>query len=100
MHFFSMAGELVKPLATDPVKSYEDYQQLQERIKHVTYDGIDRDVGIFGDPDYCVGRIHALRGEFPIEEFIAYFNQGGLIDHATVRRSMELFARDVIPRCK
>jgi alkanesulfonate monooxygenase SsuD/methylene tetrahydromethanopterin reductase-like flavin-dependent oxidoreductase (luciferase family) len=100
MHFFSMAGELVKPLATDPVRSYEAYQQLQERIKHVTYDGIDRDVGIFGDPDYCVGRIHALREEFPMEEFIAYFNQGGLIDHATVRRSMELFAREVIPRCK
>ncbi len=100
MHFFGMAGELVKPLATDPVRSYEAYQQLRERIKHVTYDGIDRDVGIFGDPDYCVGRIHALSEEFPMEEFIAYFNQGGLIDHATVRRSMELFARDVIPLCK
>jgi alkanesulfonate monooxygenase SsuD/methylene tetrahydromethanopterin reductase-like flavin-dependent oxidoreductase (luciferase family) len=100
MHFFSMAGELVKPLATDPVRSYEAYQQLRERIKHVTYEGVDRDVGIFGDPDYCVERIHALRGEFPMEEFIAYFNQGGLIDHATVRHSMALFAREVIPRCK
>jgi alkanesulfonate monooxygenase SsuD/methylene tetrahydromethanopterin reductase-like flavin-dependent oxidoreductase (luciferase family) len=100
MHFFSLAGELVKPLATDPVRSYEAYQQLQERIKHVTYDGIDRSVGIFGDPDYCVQRIQALREEFPMEEFIAYFNQGGLIDHATVRRSMELFAHHVLPRCK
>jgi hypothetical protein len=35
-----------------------------------------------------------------MQEFIAYFNQGGLIDHATVRRSMALFAREVIPRCK
>lgn len=100
MHFFSMAGELIKPLATDPVRSYEAYQQLQERIKQVTYDGIDRNVGIFGDPDYCVERIKALRNEFPMEEFIAYFNQGGLIDHATVRRSMELFAKEVIPHCK
>jgi alkanesulfonate monooxygenase SsuD/methylene tetrahydromethanopterin reductase-like flavin-dependent oxidoreductase (luciferase family) len=100
MHFFSMAGELIKPLATDPVRSYEAYQQLQERVKQVTYDGIDRNVGIFGDPNYCVERIRALRNEFPMEEFIAYFNQGGLIDHATVGRSMKLFAREVIPHCK
>jgi alkanesulfonate monooxygenase SsuD/methylene tetrahydromethanopterin reductase-like flavin-dependent oxidoreductase (luciferase family) len=54
MHFFSLIGELIKPLATDPVRSYEAYQLLQERVKQVTYDGIDRNVGIFGDPDYCV----------------------------------------------
>src|SRR6266436_1497058 len=100
MHFFSLAGELIKPLATDPVRSYEAYQQLQERVKHVTYEGIDRSVGIFGDADYCVDRIKALQQDFPMEEFIAYFNQGGLIDHSTVRRSMELFAREVIPRCR
>ena len=45
-------------------------------------------------------RITALRQEFPMEEFIGYFNQGGLVDHATVRRSMELFAREVIPQCR
>jgi alkanesulfonate monooxygenase SsuD/methylene tetrahydromethanopterin reductase-like flavin-dependent oxidoreductase (luciferase family) len=100
MHFFSMAGELIKPLATDPVRSYEAYQQLQERVKHVTYDGIDRSVGIFGDPAYCVARMKELREEFPMEEFIAYFNQGGLVAHSTVRRSMELFAREVIPQCR
>ena len=98
MHFFSMAGELIKPLATDPVRSYEAYQQLQERIKQVTYEGIDQNVGIFGDPDYCVDRIKTLRQEFPMEEFIAYFNQGGLVDHKVVKGSMELFAREVIPR--
>jgi alkanesulfonate monooxygenase SsuD/methylene tetrahydromethanopterin reductase-like flavin-dependent oxidoreductase (luciferase family) len=100
MHFFSMAGELIKPLADAPPKTYEAYQQLQERIKQVSYEGIDRNIGIFGDPDYCVERIKAFRQEFPMEEFIGYFNQGGLVDHATVRRSMELFAREVIPRCR
>ncbi len=33
-------------------------------------------------------------------EFIGYFNQGGLVEPATVRRSMELFARDVMPHCR
>jgi alkanesulfonate monooxygenase SsuD/methylene tetrahydromethanopterin reductase-like flavin-dependent oxidoreductase (luciferase family) len=100
MHFFSMAGELIKPLADAPIKSYEAYQQLQERIKQVSYEGIDRNIGIFGDPDYCVERIKVFQQDFQMEEFISYFNQGGLVDHATVRRSMELFAREVMPRCR
>jgi hypothetical protein len=100
MHFFSMAGELIKPLADAPVKTFEAYQQLQERVKKASFEAVDRNFGIFGDPDYCVERINAIRKEFPMEEFIAYFNQGGLIDHTTVRRSMELFAKNVMPRCK
>jgi alkanesulfonate monooxygenase SsuD/methylene tetrahydromethanopterin reductase-like flavin-dependent oxidoreductase (luciferase family) len=99
MHFFSLAGELIKPLADAPPKTFEAYQQLQERIKQVTFEGVDRNFGIFGDPEYCVERIKVFQQEFGMEEFIGYFNQGGLIDHATVRRSMELFAREVMPRC-
>ena len=45
-------------------------------------------------------RIRALRQEFPMEEFICYFNRGGLIDHVTVKRSMELCAQEVIPHCR
>lgn len=100
MHFFSLAGELLKPLADAPVKSFEAYQELQVRIKQVTFESIDRNIGIFGDPDYCVDRIKACRQEYPLVEFIAYFNQGGLLEHTTVRRSMELFAREVMPRCR
>jgi probable F420-dependent oxidoreductase len=100
MHFFSMAGELIKPLADAPVKTFEAYQQLQERVKKASFESVDRNFGIFGDPDYCAQRIKAVSQDFAMEEFIAYFNQGGLIDHATVKRSMELFAREVIPQCK
>jgi alkanesulfonate monooxygenase SsuD/methylene tetrahydromethanopterin reductase-like flavin-dependent oxidoreductase (luciferase family) len=57
-------------------------------------------MGVFGEPDHCVERIHALQREFQMDEFIGYFNQGGLVDHATVRRSMELFAREVMPYCR
>jgi alkanesulfonate monooxygenase SsuD/methylene tetrahydromethanopterin reductase-like flavin-dependent oxidoreductase (luciferase family) len=100
MSFFKVAGELIKPLAGAPIKNYEAYQHLLARIQQATFESIDRDIGIFGDPDYCVERVQALRQEFPMEEFICYFNRGGLIDHATVRRSMELFAQEVIPRCQ
>ena len=57
-------------------------------------------VNVFGDPDYCVERVHALRREYEMDEFICYFNQGGIMDHATVRASMTLFAREVMPHCR
>jgi alkanesulfonate monooxygenase SsuD/methylene tetrahydromethanopterin reductase-like flavin-dependent oxidoreductase (luciferase family) len=100
MHFLNTATELIKPLADSPIKSYEAYQQLQDRVKQITFESIDMDFGVFGGPDYCVERIRILQQEFQMTEFICYFNQGGLIDHGTVRRSMELFARAVIPRCQ
>ena len=42
----------------------------------------------------------AATADIHMDEFIGYFNQGGLVEHATVRRSMELFATEVMPRCR
>jgi len=100
IHFFRSAGERLRPLGETAIKSYEAFQQVLARLERVTYEGIDRNIGVFGAPAYCVQRIQALQQEFHMDEFIGYFNQGGLVDHATVRRSMELFAREVMPRCK
>ena len=66
----------------------------------MTYEEAEKLGGVFGDPEYCAERVQALQHEFQMDEFICYFNQGGLIDHAAVRRAMELFAKEVIPRCQ
>jgi alkanesulfonate monooxygenase SsuD/methylene tetrahydromethanopterin reductase-like flavin-dependent oxidoreductase (luciferase family) len=95
-NFFVAAGERLRPLGETAVKSYEAFQQVLSRLDRVSYESIDR-MGVFGDPAYCVERIQALRERFHMDEFIAYFNQGGLVEPATVRRSMELFAREVMP---
>jgi hypothetical protein len=44
-----------------------------------------------------VERVHALQREYGMDEFICYFNQGGIMDPAMVRHSMTLFAREVLP---
>jgi len=36
--------------------------------------------------------------EYQMDEFIGYFNQGGLMEHSLVKQSMTLFAREVMPR--
>jgi alkanesulfonate monooxygenase SsuD/methylene tetrahydromethanopterin reductase-like flavin-dependent oxidoreductase (luciferase family) len=100
MHFFKAAGERLKPLGSATIKSFEAFQQVLERLERVTYDGVDKRMGVFGDPAHCIERIKALQAEFQMDEFIGYFNQGGLVESATVRRSMELFATEVIPHCK
>ena len=57
-------------------------------------------MGVFGDPDYCVERVRALKRDYGMDEFICYFNQGGIMDHQMVRQSMTLFAEKVMPHCR
>jgi hypothetical protein len=91
------AGERLRPFGQTDIKSYEAFQQVLARMERVQYDDIDRDMGVFGDPAYCVERVRALQRDYQMDEFICYFNQGGIMDHAMVKQSMTLFAREVMP---
>ena len=51
-------------------------------MERVSYEDIDREMGVFGDPDYCVDRVRALHREYGMDEFICYFNQGGMMEPA------------------
>jgi alkanesulfonate monooxygenase SsuD/methylene tetrahydromethanopterin reductase-like flavin-dependent oxidoreductase (luciferase family) len=100
LHFLRQAGERLRPLGDGTIKSFEAFRQVLARIQRVTYEDVDREMAVFGDPDYCVQRVRDLRGEYDMDEFICYFNQGGLMDHAMVRESMTLFATEVLPHCR
>src|SRR5215467_4955808 len=90
LRFFREAGERLRPFGNADIKSYEAFQQVLARMQRVTFDDIDREMGVFGDPDYCVERVRALRRDYGMDEFIGYFNQGGIMDHVTVKESMTL----------
>jgi alkanesulfonate monooxygenase SsuD/methylene tetrahydromethanopterin reductase-like flavin-dependent oxidoreductase (luciferase family) len=100
LHFLREAGQRLRPLGGADIKSFEAFRQVLARIERVKYEDVDSEMAVFGDPQYCVERIRALQREYGIDEFICYFNQGGLMDHATVRRSMTLFAEAVMPHCR
>jgi alkanesulfonate monooxygenase SsuD/methylene tetrahydromethanopterin reductase-like flavin-dependent oxidoreductase (luciferase family) len=100
LHFLREAGERLRPLGDADIKSFEAFRQVLARIQKVTYEDVDREMAVFGDPEYCVQRVRALRREYEMDEFICYFNQGGLMDHAMVKQSMTLFAREVLPHCR
>src|SRR5439155_6435753 len=100
LHFLRQAGERLRPLGETDIKSFEAFRQVLARIEKVQYEDVDREMAVFGDPDYCVERVRALRREYQMDEFICYFNQGGLMEHAMVRESMTRFAEEVIPHCR
>jgi alkanesulfonate monooxygenase SsuD/methylene tetrahydromethanopterin reductase-like flavin-dependent oxidoreductase (luciferase family) len=98
-HFFSFLEQRRPDIQALP-ESYQSLQRAVDRLAKITYEEVEELGAVLGDPDYCVERIRQLQREFRMNEFICYFNQGGLVEPATVRRSMELFAREVIPHCR
>jgi alkanesulfonate monooxygenase SsuD/methylene tetrahydromethanopterin reductase-like flavin-dependent oxidoreductase (luciferase family) len=100
LHFLREAGERLRPLGDADIKSFEAFRQVLARIQRVKYEDVDREMAVFGDPAYCVERVQTLKREYGMNEFICYFNQGGLMDHALVKQSMTRFAREVLPHCR
>jgi alkanesulfonate monooxygenase SsuD/methylene tetrahydromethanopterin reductase-like flavin-dependent oxidoreductase (luciferase family) len=100
LRFLREAAERLRPLGEHDIKSFEAFRQVLARIERVTYADMDREMGVFGDPDYCVERVRSLQRDYDMDEFICYFNQGGIMDPAMVRESMSLFAKEVMPHCR
>jgi alkanesulfonate monooxygenase SsuD/methylene tetrahydromethanopterin reductase-like flavin-dependent oxidoreductase (luciferase family) len=100
LRFLREAALRLRPLGDADIKSFEAFRQVLARIERITYDDVDREMGVFGDPDYCIERVRALRRDYGIDEFICYFNQGGIMDHALVRQAMSRFAEEVMPFCR
>src|SRR5215472_10633502 len=98
-HFFSFLEQRRPDIQALP-ESYQSLQGALDRLAKLKYEDVEDLGGVFGDPDHCVERVRELQREFQMNEFICYFNQGGLVEPAAVRRAMELFAREVIPQCR
>jgi alkanesulfonate monooxygenase SsuD/methylene tetrahydromethanopterin reductase-like flavin-dependent oxidoreductase (luciferase family) len=97
LRFLREAGERLRPLGQADIKSFEAFRAVLARIDKITYDDMDRDMGVFGPPDYCIARVKALHAQYGFDEFIGYFNQGGVMDPALVRETMTRFAAEVMP---
>jgi alkanesulfonate monooxygenase SsuD/methylene tetrahydromethanopterin reductase-like flavin-dependent oxidoreductase (luciferase family) len=100
LRFLREATALNRPLGEGDIKGFEAFREVLARLERVKYEDFDREIGIFGDPDYCVDRVQELRREYGMDELICYFNQGGIMDHGMVKNSMTLFAKEVMPRCR
>ena len=53
---------------------------------------------MFGDPSECIDRLQAARDEFGLCQIICWFDQGGRLPLAEVKRTMAQFANAVMPK--
>jgi alkanesulfonate monooxygenase SsuD/methylene tetrahydromethanopterin reductase-like flavin-dependent oxidoreductase (luciferase family) len=100
LRFLRVATEAALPSVQGDPKSFEAFRQVRARMESVTYADMDREMGVFGDPEYCIARVRELRAEYGFDEFICYFNQGGLMNPSLVKQSMTLFAQEVMPHLR
>jgi alkanesulfonate monooxygenase SsuD/methylene tetrahydromethanopterin reductase-like flavin-dependent oxidoreductase (luciferase family) len=72
------------------------FRTLADRMAKVTWEQLVTETLAFGSPDTVADKIAELR-DLGVGEVLCWMNFGGL-PQSLVRRSMELFAREVLPR--
>jgi alkanesulfonate monooxygenase SsuD/methylene tetrahydromethanopterin reductase-like flavin-dependent oxidoreductase (luciferase family) len=73
-------------------------REVLERVRQMTYEKMCEVMAIFETPDACIERLKQCQQDFGIGRMICWFNPGGMVPHEYVMRSMELFARKVMPQ--
>jgi alkanesulfonate monooxygenase SsuD/methylene tetrahydromethanopterin reductase-like flavin-dependent oxidoreductase (luciferase family) len=91
------AAAFASLVAKAPEAERPKLQAIVEQFCGMTYQSVNAVTGIFDTPSACVERLHQVREEFNPGRVICWFNFGGLIPHADVMRSMELFSDKVLP---
>ncbi|PYM51468.1 MAG: hypothetical protein DME16_03970 [Candidatus Rokuibacteriota bacterium] len=69
---------------------------MAERLSKITWEGLVAETLAFGSPDTVARHIEVMR-DMGVGQVMCWMNFGGLAQDK-VRRSMELFAREVMPR--
>jgi alkanesulfonate monooxygenase SsuD/methylene tetrahydromethanopterin reductase-like flavin-dependent oxidoreductase (luciferase family) len=69
---------------------------MAERLSKVTWEGLVAETLAFGSPDTVARHIEVMQ-EMGVGQVLCWMNFGGL-PQDRIRRSMELFAREVMPR--
>jgi alkanesulfonate monooxygenase SsuD/methylene tetrahydromethanopterin reductase-like flavin-dependent oxidoreductase (luciferase family) len=72
-------------------------KEVLERVRQMTYEKVCEVMAIFETPDVCVERLKQYQKDFGMGRVICWFNPGGMVAHEHVMRSMELFAKKVMP---
>jgi alkanesulfonate monooxygenase SsuD/methylene tetrahydromethanopterin reductase-like flavin-dependent oxidoreductase (luciferase family) len=72
------------------------FRAMAERLAQVTWDRLVAETLAFGSPDTVARHIETMR-QLGVGHVLCWMNFGGL-PQDRIRRSMELFAREVMPR--
>ena len=74
--------------------------QATSRLANLSYDEVYDKYAAIGDPEQCIAKLRSLQEIYQLQEFMCWFNTGGMLPHGEVEKSMRLFAREVMPHFK
>ena len=81
----------------DTLRSMQNNSRGASRAGQLTYDDICNELGAVGAPEQVVARLQWFRELYAPQEFMCWFNIGGILTNEQVSRSMQLFADEVMP---
>jgi alkanesulfonate monooxygenase SsuD/methylene tetrahydromethanopterin reductase-like flavin-dependent oxidoreductase (luciferase family) len=94
-NYLGMVSELL-PTETKS-EQLRAYTKLRPAMKKLTYDVLYAErPTVIGDPEQAIRRIEDMNRVLKVDEFVSFVNFGGMAHELTLK-SMELFAKDVIP---
>jgi alkanesulfonate monooxygenase SsuD/methylene tetrahydromethanopterin reductase-like flavin-dependent oxidoreductase (luciferase family) len=98
--YYHLLGSLVPGAPTLPSPaSYETYPEASRRLSAVTEDEVWERGSCFGSPERVAGMLTRYLRRTGMNHIALEMRIGGL-EHKKVMRSMELFAREVMPRVR
>lgn len=97
MHYFHTVSQQARLGQREQGASYAYLREVRQRFDTVTWDDIDRTMGIYGSPDTCIRKITEAHKLCGMHQLICWFNPGGLVPHKQVLASMRRFAQEVLP---
>ena len=68
------------------------------RADNLDADAVMDEFAAVGTPDQVSEKLNKFKEMYRPQEFMCWFNIGGMLTHAEVERSMRLFAEEVMPR--
>ena len=81
----------------DTLRSMQNNSRGASRAGQLTYEDIYRELGAVGTPEQVTARLQWFRDLYAPQEFMCWFNIGGILTNEQVSRSMRLFADEVMP---
>ncbi len=68
------------------------------RAMSLTYELVRDEFAAVGTPDQVADRLQSFKARYNPQEFMCWFNIGGMLPHEQVAKSMTLFAQEVMPQ--
>ncbi len=68
-----------------------------QRAHALNYEAVRDEFAAVGTPERVIERLNVIRERYHNDEFMCWFNIGGMLPHEEVKTSMSLFAEKVMP---